>query len=290
MPLDIRAAVQRKLAIFSDGDPFAPTGVCPDPRLLQQDVDKVAMSEPAREVVLLDRAYRLQSVDPGEDYVPAQLTGEVRTQGRGDGPPVRLAVAVNGRILATTLANRSRRSRWSALIPPDSLQRGRNDVRIFVVEGDADRTVLRPAFVSQQPVGLNLLSSTARRVWNVRHTGFHEPEMEGSHTYRWLDDAASVVTPIDPDRPPAAIRMAIVKTAPGGVPLRVRANGCEVFSGAIEGASVRVLSMTGCRVSGSTLTIDLLTRDSASPPREAREPGLAIEELSLVPEAGTASR
>ena len=69
-------------------------------------------------------------VDNGNGVLPAFVSGPVK----GLEPDTVLAVAVNGRVQATTRAYRDGgRSVFTALVPPSSLREGPNAVSLFEV-------------------------------------------------------------------------------------------------------------------------------------------------------------
>jgi hypothetical protein len=75
-------------------------------------------------------------VNPRAQVCPCQLAGRISGARPGS---VTIAVAVNGRIVATAQgfpAVGAKRLQWSAMIPPQSLRRGRNDVELFRTEAD----------------------------------------------------------------------------------------------------------------------------------------------------------
>ena len=81
------------------------------------------------------------TVDVAGGVLPSFLSGRV-----GDlEPGTVLAVAVNGRVQATTRAYRDRgRSVFAALVPPSSLREGRNAVSVFEVLAGGELRPLRP--------------------------------------------------------------------------------------------------------------------------------------------------
>jgi len=83
-------------------------------------------------------AVRRVDVDPDSPVLPSFMAGDA-----GDLPPgTELAVAVDGRVEATTRVYRDgSRSRYAALVPPESLREGENDVTVYVVLADGG---LRP--------------------------------------------------------------------------------------------------------------------------------------------------
>jgi len=88
-------------------------------------------------------AYLLQGFEPGSPFVPRQVKGVVA--GRPDaGPPLELAIAVNGEIRATTrtLLMDPYRDAFSAMLPEDSLHAGDNTVQVYLVGHGAGGTSL----------------------------------------------------------------------------------------------------------------------------------------------------
>ena len=78
------------------------------------------------------------TVSGANGVLPSFLSGRVE----GLEPDTVLAVAVNGRVQATTRAYRDKgRSVFAALVPPSSLREGRNAVSVFEVVGSGE---LRP--------------------------------------------------------------------------------------------------------------------------------------------------
>jgi hypothetical protein len=84
----------------------------------------------------LDQPSRFADVDPSSPVCPCQLAGRIA----GTRPDsVAMAIAVNGRIVATAQgfpAVGAEKLEWSAMIPPQSLRRGRNTVELYRTEGD----------------------------------------------------------------------------------------------------------------------------------------------------------
>jgi hypothetical protein len=99
--------------------------------------------------ITLDVADELSRFDPAATIVPALLTGRVRGA-IGRSQRLVLAIAVNGRIAATTetyhdLGDQPDGS-WSALVNPSSYRPGFNDVRIYIVRGTGGETRLVEGF------------------------------------------------------------------------------------------------------------------------------------------------
>jgi hypothetical protein len=78
------------------------------------------------------------AVDLAADTLPLLVRGRLFDRSRPT-----LAVAVNGRIAATTVPFEERNATWfSTMIPDDSLKAGANDVRVYVIEGSASAVTL----------------------------------------------------------------------------------------------------------------------------------------------------
>jgi hypothetical protein len=82
----------------------------------------------------LNRDAYYANVDPGGPTVLTWVSGRIeRKQGAA---PLELAVAVNGIVRAVTYSYRdSGEERFGALVPPDALRRGSNDIAVFSVLG-----------------------------------------------------------------------------------------------------------------------------------------------------------
>jgi hypothetical protein len=80
----------------------------------------------------LNNAKLYRHVKPTSGVIPAYVTGSTR----GIDPGTDLAVAVNGRIEATGEAYIEHGdARFSMLLPPEVLHRGRNDVQVYALDG-----------------------------------------------------------------------------------------------------------------------------------------------------------
>lgn len=84
----------------------------------------------------LEQSWLLSRVEPGSEFLPAQVQG--RIFGPDPSPETELVVAVNG-LLSASSRPYVERELWhvSAMLPPESLERGLNRIEIFeVVPGD----------------------------------------------------------------------------------------------------------------------------------------------------------
>ena len=134
----MRTAVARKLGRFGvDGhlDPFAlaPEGTR---HLLGQPASE-SVEAAATGTVRIDNAATYERVDLEAPIMPALLSGSFADDGRSEAPV--LAISVNGTIEAVTMVDppgSDGSSAFRALLPPDSLRQGKNDINVFVVEPD----------------------------------------------------------------------------------------------------------------------------------------------------------
>jgi len=83
--------------------------------------------------VHLDGSELLRIVDRSTDLLPTRIQGTISGT---SGQDVELAVAVNGRIAGVTRTNQLEgQTYFSAMVPEDTLNSGRNDVQVLVVRG-----------------------------------------------------------------------------------------------------------------------------------------------------------
>ncbi len=138
-PLDeLRArrarALREQLANFGSG-PFSRVyRLGPAPALVGRRTADLPRS-PSPGSVELDGAALLNAVDAASDLTPTYVTGRVNGLGSGTHD---LAVAVNGRIAATTSSFQAGGERFAALVPEEALHAGRNAVEIFALQRTAN--------------------------------------------------------------------------------------------------------------------------------------------------------
>ena len=129
-----RASLARKLALFGpQADPFS---LGPRPELRGRPLGELAIARgPASARAELYAPRELAAVDPASGFIPAQLTGRVRSAA----PRKRaLAFSVNGRIAAvgeSFFLEDDGTERLSALVPPSAYRRGANEVEVLEIEG-----------------------------------------------------------------------------------------------------------------------------------------------------------
>jgi hypothetical protein len=94
--------------------------------------------------VTVDGRDALKNVNPKARELPAQLTGRfVQPESAAAAARHVLAVALNGRIVATTRAWPGG-PRWMAMLPPDAFRAGPNHVEVFLVDSSRPGRLLRP--------------------------------------------------------------------------------------------------------------------------------------------------
>jgi hypothetical protein len=138
-----RAARRRKLRLFGSGDgPPGLYGVGPYRALVGTPPTQWPRASSAGTRVALDNRSKFGGVRLSASFIPTLVTGRVL----GSRLPRAVAVAVNGRIAATSPTFRVRRRGrfyFSALVPEGSFREGRNDVRVFAVSGSGRDPHLR---------------------------------------------------------------------------------------------------------------------------------------------------
>jgi hypothetical protein len=132
------SVLERQLGLFGEGDgPPGLFAVGPRPELLGRRVDRLSVAQGNGATVEL---YGDAFYDPEGPIVPA------RASGRLEGVPTGrdLAVAVNGRIAATTRSFELEGDVvFSAVLPESAFRPGANRLRVFVVEGPRLEEVAR---------------------------------------------------------------------------------------------------------------------------------------------------
>lgn len=121
-----RRRYERSLVEAAGGDVFA---MGPRPELVGRRVGAVEAGEGRVEI---EDPGQFEDVDPDAPLLPLWVAGTVTTLPGGS----ELAIAVNGRVEATTKVERGR---FAALVPPRALQAGANRVEVLEIDGDTFR-------------------------------------------------------------------------------------------------------------------------------------------------------
>ncbi|HEX7085917.1 MAG TPA: sulfatase-like hydrolase/transferase [Vicinamibacterales bacterium] len=277
-------AVARKVALFGSGPgwpPIAPEGT---PRaLLGRKVDefRVVTGPWHAQIAAAERWSWLTD----EDVIwPVLVTGEVR-DGGGIRADAQLAIAVNGTIAAVTRTFDPDfdRGRWGALLAPEALSPGRNDIRVYVIPDENPSRLHLAYTLESRPSYLNLASRTAAENWKIRQSGFYDEE-GAPIGFRWTDGNASLVVPVEPDRVPRSLRVVLRGAQRGGSPLTLTVNDCTLFSDTVQATWNRTLSLRSCppeSLRPRNWEIRLVT-----PPWKAgddpRQLGVGVESITLM--------
>jgi hypothetical protein len=130
---DVLSAARRNAALFGQGDDSL-YRIGPRPDLLGRSVSTLPRTAAADADVTIDRALDLETVRKSTGYVPSQILGRISWGSLR--PAETLAVAVNGRVAATTEPYMYRgTSEFSTMVDEDVLHDGRNTVDLFAVKG-----------------------------------------------------------------------------------------------------------------------------------------------------------
>ncbi len=137
-------SARRKIALFGPGPAWSPRANYSAELVGRSVADFEVVPQIALEVHV-DRPGLYMAVDPNGTFVPALISGTIRAlQGSLDREV--LAVAVNGTILATsrvvTLVSRDEGT-WSAMVRPEHLRPGFNDIAVYEVRTEGGRFTLR---------------------------------------------------------------------------------------------------------------------------------------------------
>jgi hypothetical protein len=149
---DLNPALERKLELFG-----GPENVYRIPRtrfmaLIGQPLGQLRIEQGGGRVAV-ESLSSFENVDPGADAVPFDIAGRLAQRTAADGTTA-VAVAVNGIVRAVTRTWSDTPRRWIATLPPDAWRKGRNQVEIYVVEGEESSPVLRRTvpFEASQPL------------------------------------------------------------------------------------------------------------------------------------------
>ncbi len=153
-----RLTLDHKLFLFGSGEddifaigPHLDLLGQPADALVEPPADSTAPQQPAEAAmaVELTDAWTYDQVDPGGRFLPVNVTGTIAGERppENGAPPVDLAVAVNGRIRATTrtFIDRLGELRFAAMVPESSFRTGRNQVEVYLVATNDSGRWLIPA-------------------------------------------------------------------------------------------------------------------------------------------------
>ena len=280
----VAEGVARKLARFAGGDPLRPRLGVHD-GLVGARIADLASPRPAGFDVSIDDLDLLRDVDLNAGLVPARITGGIVSRG-GAPAGTTLAIGLNGVVAAVTrpysFAALGRALPWEALVDPDLLRPGANQVDVFAIgDGPDGAPVLHAAAVRGVPAGpINLLLPGAGRRRRIELSGFLQPETSAQGLFRWTTGAAQVSVEIDPQSPPDALGVRILTTGPQKR-LRIAVDGCLLFDGDIFGRWEETLPLAACPLDSPTLDIELRTNVHLGPTERRRRLGVGVAAIEL---------
>ncbi len=116
----------------------------PNPELRGRPVNDLLGEEAAADARIVD-GIAVRNYDPISPITPARIAGDL--DGIDDGE--RLAVALNGRVVATTFSySGDHGTEFAAMIPPRLIEIGDNELGVLAIEGDRGDLTLRPVRLS----------------------------------------------------------------------------------------------------------------------------------------------
>jgi hypothetical protein len=271
-------AVGRKEAFFGSAAWPSPT---PDglPNLGGRRLDSFTILPPASTQARLDTPLAFDHVDIAASTLPVQVKGSITSGGSSAPDTEHVALAVDGEVVATTQTWPGTR-RWMAMIPPDRLRNGRNDVQAFVIDpAQPGRLFGQPANL-RVPAGENLLfGDLARRL--AVYEGFYREERAGGTRFHWTDGAAAIRVPVDPAHPFKALTVRILFTGRDQTRLTVLVNDCVLATDTLTaGPWEKTIPLGGCPLSDRWATIRLNSDTQKPDGGDTRRLGVALAEVS----------
>lgn len=123
-------------------------------RLIGRSLQDFDLRDDETIAVAYDSPDSFTSVDPQSSFIPAHITGRIRSQA-GEQTPHTLAISIKGIIQAVTrpweFPVKDVSGSWSAIVPENVFRSGANAVETFVISKTAERVILlRPTGVFDQ--------------------------------------------------------------------------------------------------------------------------------------------
>ena len=134
------AALERQVEAFGDGDASL-YAIGPHPELRDRQAEPLVGEPAGAEATIID-GEQARDYNPHSHFVPARIAGTLH--GLEAGQP--LAVALNGRVAATTYGYEGDRGvEFAAMVPPSRVPPGRNRLALYAIEGSARQPDAAPA-------------------------------------------------------------------------------------------------------------------------------------------------
>jgi hypothetical protein len=239
-----------------------------------------------RVTATLDDAALYDAIDPDGPYVPALVSGAARPRDPLDGEPVRLALAINGVVRATTEPASGpilgRRGMWLALVQPDAYRAGPNDIDVFEITSLAPPVLRRVLFDARRGEPANLLEEGLSLALGVFHAGLHPPEWDDATLFRWTNGSGRLVVPIGQGQPPPRTLEVTVRMGRDAEQiLEIRANRCLLFQGTLTEPSRKMLDLSPCGDLGTTLSVTFDSDTFVPGATDPRTLGVALSSVRL---------
>ncbi len=291
---ETRRSVERKVELFGSRDQGPLTTSADGFEMAGRRPEGIGVGGRSPDAAWLDLPALYDRVDPMSDFVPAQVTGYLRSNQQGR-PEVGLALAINGILRATTRIEfqpSENTSPWSVIVSEDSFRSGRNLIEVFTFDSNQGSPSLRLAYRSQGgPTLPNFGVKTTASVWGLKDSGFYDQERWSGRLVRWTDGKASVtVSRTRLGFTPASVEIKLVRAGPRGSKLTVLSCGGPIFEGQIgPGAWHESLELRHCSPAADELQISLLSdtfvpREVLPNSTDTRQLGVAVESIVFLPE------
>ena len=136
-------ALKDRIGLLGDGTASL-YEIGPSPELHGRPVEPLLGEDADGEATIVD-GETIRDYDPASDVTPARIAGDV--SGLDPGEP--MAIALNGRVAATTYAYEGDlRTEFAAMVPPSLLVPGDNEVAVLAIDGEGSGVSLRPLDLS----------------------------------------------------------------------------------------------------------------------------------------------
>ncbi len=293
-PRDLRTAIRevvaRKYDWLGEPDGFHGPTVLHHRELIGRRVDEfeVVMSEDFEAAVNLPTSF--EDVDRASDFIPIHVSGAIRSLDGAIEIGTPIGVAVNGVLAGVTqpydFPVGGRQYAWEVVIDPQFVTDGSNTLEIFTIEETGTGTVVLARTYSSGMgyVDTNLMLEGAEMLRNVKSSGFHDRERVGDQVFRWTEEQASLVVPVDQDRTPSNLSIEVLMTGPFTKKVRIVIDECTLFEDQFRGRKNLTFSLSGCSLGSEIVEIRLETethQPSSNSSLDARELGIAVHAIEL---------
>lgn len=157
---EIRKTLKEQLEHFGSGHsrPNGLFAIGQYPDLIGKPIQTFVVEQDHHSAISIDQPEHFAHVDPNAAFIPAYITGQFYVEANEATPTPILAVTINGTIQAVTRPwvplTEKDRGRWSALVPEEAFQQGRNDVEVFEIQRNGnEHLLLRPVGSIQELSG-----------------------------------------------------------------------------------------------------------------------------------------